>query len=227
MRQASISPYLAEHAAIEGHAQLALVSLFVTPYEAPALIISECQRGILDADRSVSSGLAEQAAARRIVPRIGALADAFRERGLPVIHCIIEHRPDQAGMLPNSYLGVMALRGRSMQAGTTDVDIPAELGPRPLDFVSSRATGLTAFYGTDLDATLRLNGVRTLILVGVSTNLALPGLAVEAVNRGYDVVLAEDCTAGSSVEAHEFQVANQLKLLARISSAEEIATRLP
>lgn len=199
----------------------------MSPYEAPALIISECQRGILDADRSVSSGLAEQAASRGIVPRIAALADHFRQRRLPVVHCIIEHRPDQAGMLPNSYLGVMALRSHSMAAGTPDVEIPPEIGPRPSDFVSTRSTGLTAFYGTDLDATLRLNAVRTLILVGVSTNLALPGLAVEAVNRGYDVVLAEDCTAGSSAQTHEFLVANQLALTARISRAEEVVARLP
>ncbi|RHW28592.1 cysteine hydrolase [Nocardioides immobilis] len=198
-----------------------------SPYYAPALVISECQIGILDAERSVSSGLAEQAAERSIVGRIAELAELFRERGLPVVHCIIEHRPDQAGMLRNSYLGTMALRSRSMTAGTPDVEIPAVLGPLPGDFVSSRATGLTAFYGTDLDATLRLNRVRTLVLAGVSTNVALPGLALEAVNRGYDVVLAEDCTAGSSAEAHEFFVRNQLTLLARGASAADVAARLP
>jgi nicotinamidase-related amidase len=199
----------------------------VSIYEAPALVISECQVGILDAERSVSSGLADQAASRGIVERIATLADAFRARGLPVVHCIIEHRPDQAGMLPNSYLGTMALRSRSMTAGTPDVAIPAPLGPASSDLISSRATGLTAFYGTDLDAMLRLHRVRTVVLVGVSTNVALPGLALEAVNRGYDVVLAEDCTAGSSAEAHAFFVQQQLKMLARVVTAEDVLARLP
>ena len=197
------------------------------PYDAPALVISECQLGILGAGRSVSTGLADQAAERNIVGRIAELAALFRERGLPVVHCIIEHRPDQAGMLPNSYLGTMALRSRSMILGTPDVEMPPVLGPLPSDFVSSRATGLTAFYGTDLDVTLRLNRVRTLVLTGVSTNVALPGLALDAVNRGYDVVLAEDCTAGSSAEAHEFFVRNQLSLLARVATATDVAARLP
>ncbi|GAA1970294.1 cysteine hydrolase [Nocardioides panacihumi] len=196
------------------------------PYAAPALVISECQRGILDAGRSVSSGLAHEAATRGIVERIGELARQFRARGLPVVHCTIEHRPDQLGMVPNSYLGTMALRSRSMTAGTEDVEIPAALGPEPSDIVSSRATGLTAFYGTDLDAMLRLNGVRTLVLTGVSTNVALPGLAVEAVNRGYDVVLVEDCTAGASAQAHEFFIQNQIRLLARVATAEDVVARL-
>lgn len=197
------------------------------PYDAPALVISECQRGILDADRSVSTGLAHEAASRGIVARIAELAREFRARGLPVVHCTIEHRPDQLGMVPNSYLGTMALRSRSMIAGTDDVEIPAALGPVESDIVSRRATGLTAFYGTDLDAMLRLNRVRTLVLTGVSTNVALPGLAVEAVNRGYDVVLAEDCTAGASAQAHEFFVQNQLRLLARVVTAADVVGRLP
>lgn len=196
------------------------------PYEAPALVISECQRGILEAGRSVSSGLAHQASSRGIVARIGELAQHFRAHDLPVVHCTIEHRLDQAGMLPNSYLGAMALRSRSMTANTDDVTIPAALGPEASDIVSSRATGLTAFYGTDLDAMLRHSRVRTLVLTGVSTNVALPGLALEAVNRGYDVVLVEDCTAGASAAAHEFFVQNQLRLLARISTAAEVAARL-
>ncbi|MEE2059202.1 cysteine hydrolase [Rhodococcus artemisiae] len=196
-------------------------------FPAPALVISECQHGILDPDLSVSSGLAREAAERDIVGRTASLARQFRARGLPVVHCIIEHRADQRGMLANSYLGTMALRTRSLTEGTPDVGIPSELGPEPADIVSSRATGITAFYGTDLDAMLRLEGVRTVVLAGVSTNLAVPGLASEAVNRGYHVVLAEDCTAGTSPQAHAAMLENTLGALARIMASEDIVTRLP
>jgi nicotinamidase-related amidase len=196
-------------------------------YSAPALVISECQRGILEPERSVSKGLADHAAARGIISRTAELARAFRVRGLPVVHCIIEHRADQKGMLPNSYLGTMALRQRGMTAGTPDVEIPKELGPEPEDIVSSRGTGITAFYGTDLDAMLRLQRIETIVLAGVSTNVAIPGLAIEAVNRGYSVVLAEDCTAGASEESHRFMVSNLLTILTRISPATDIIRRLP
>ncbi|MEE2030846.1 MULTISPECIES: cysteine hydrolase family protein [Rhodococcus] len=196
-------------------------------FPAPALVISECQRGILDPTSSVSSGLAREAAERSIVSRTASLARQFRDRGLPVVHCIIEHRADQRGMLPNSYLGTMALRTRSLIAGTPDVEIPSELGPEPDDIVSSRATGITAFYGTDLDAMLRLEGVRTIVLAGVSTNVAIPGLASEAVNRGYHVVLAEDCTAGTSPQAHAAMLENLIGALARIMPSDDIVARLP
>jgi nicotinamidase-related amidase len=144
-----------------------------------------------------------------------------------VVHCIIAHRADQKGMLPNSYLGKLALRHGLMVEGTPDVEIPAELGPEPSDLVSSRATGLTAFYGTDLDAMLRLQRVQTLVLAGISTNVALPGLALEAVNRGYDVVLAEDCTAGTTAEHHNYMVQNMLAVLTRVTPAADVIGRLP
>ena len=196
-------------------------------YTAPALVISECQRGLLDPPPGAFSGLAEQAAVRDLVTRTAELAQAFRSRALPVVHCIIEHRSDQMGMLPNSYLGSLALRDRLMVEGTRDVEIPAELGPEPTDLISSRATGLTAFYGTNLDAMLRLQGVQTLVLAGISTNVALPGLALEAVNRGYTVILAEDCTAGTTADGHEYMVQNMLRMLTRVTPAADVIGRLP
>lgn len=199
----------------------------MTKYAAPALVISECQQGLLDPPPGAFSGLAEQAADRRLVEHTAELARAFRARSLPVVHCIISHRADQMGMVPNSYLGKLAIRGRMMVEGTPDVAIPAELGPEPTDLVSSRATGLTAFYGTNLDAMLRLQRVRTLVLAGISTNVAIPGLALEAVNRGYDVVLAEDCTAGTTAEGHDYMVENMLAMLTRITPAADVIGRLP
>ena len=62
--------------------------------------------------------------------------------------------------------------------------------------MSHRAHGMAPFTGTTLDATLRGYGIDTVVLSGVSTNIALFGAAIEAVGLGYSVVLAEDCTAG-------------------------------
>ncbi|GAA4667279.1 cysteine hydrolase [Gordonia humi] len=199
----------------------------MTTLIAPALIISECQRGMLEPPAGALASLADQARERAIIAGIAELAREFRARSLPVVHCTIVHRADQKGLLPNSYLGKMALRDQTMIEGTPDVEIPAELGPEPTDLVSARATGLTAFYGTDLDAMLRLQRVQTLILCGLSTNVALPGLAMDAVNRGYDVLLAEDCTAGTTTDHHAYMVQNVLAPLARITRAADVVDRLP
>src|SRR5229473_1976653 len=88
--------------------------------QSAALVISECQTGILDPARSVTPGLAAQAAERGIVARIAGLADAFRAAGLPVVHCHIAHRPDLAGVRPNSLLGALSIKNRTLIDGTPD-----------------------------------------------------------------------------------------------------------
>src|ERR1700749_957460 len=187
-----------------------------------ALVISECQLGILDPAASVTPALAAQAAERGIVPRIAKLARAFRAAGLPVVHCHIAHRHDLAGIKPNSLLGARAIKNRTLIAGTPATLPPPELAPRPGDHVSIRTTGLTAFYGTDLDATLRLRNVETIVLTGVSIDVAIPGLALEAVNRGYYVRVPADCVAGTSATSYEFMMGGLLPLVARITDAAAV-----
>jgi nicotinamidase-related amidase len=194
--------------------------------QSAALVISECQRGILDPTASVTPALAAQAVERGIVARIAELAGAFRAAGLPVVHCHIAHRPDLAGVRANSLLGALAIKNRTLIAGTPDVLPPPELVPHASDHVSSRATGLTAFYGTDLDATLRLRSVETVVLTGVSTDVAIPGLALEAVNRGYFVRIPADCVAGTSARSHEFMMSGLLPAVARITDAAAVLASL-
>src|SRR5262249_48821766 len=66
----------------------------------------------------------------------------------------------------------------------------------PSDVVAPRDHGLTAFHETGLDGRLRSAGVRTVVLTGVSINIAITGAAIDAVNRGYTAVIPTDCVAG-------------------------------
>jgi nicotinamidase-related amidase len=191
-----------------------------------ALVISECQRGILDLAASPMPGLAAQAAERGIAGRIAGLASAFRAAGLPVVHCHIAHRPDLAGVRPNSLLGALAIKNRTLIAGSPEALPLPELEPHPGDHVSSRTTGITAFYGTDLDAVLRLRSVETIVLTGVSTDVAIPGLALEAVNRGYYVRIPADCVAGTSARSYEFMMSGLLPVIARVTDAAAVLASL-
>jgi nicotinamidase-related amidase len=196
------------------------------PLGGAALVISECQQGILEPGTSITPTLAAQVAERGIVPRIAELADAFRAAGLPVVHCHIEHRADLAGVKRNSLLGAMTIKHRRLIAGTPDTLAPPELTPQAADHVSRRTVGLTAFYGTDLDAVLRLRGVETIVLTGVSTDVAIPGFVLEAVNRGYYVRIPADCVAGTSPESYDYMMGGLLPAVARITDSAAVLHEL-
>ena len=78
---------------------------------------------------------------------------------------------------------------------TSSAPIP-EVGPEPGDLILPRYHGLSPLTGTQLDSVLRNEGITTIVVVGVSLNVAIPNLVFDAVNRAYQVVVVRDAVAG-------------------------------
>lgn len=190
--------------------------------EKPALVVSECQNGMVDPSLTTNAGLARHVAERRILPRIGSLAALCRQAGIPVVHCTIVARPRFEGFKSTCVLLAQVKKSGVLERGKKHAEIHPELMPDPRDIVVERAHGLTGFHGTELEPILRGFDVETVILTGVSTNVALYGMSIEAVNRGFNVVIPEDCTAGGTPESHEFQVRFHLPLVATLATYEAV-----
>jgi nicotinamidase-related amidase len=191
-----------------------------------ALIINECQVGMVDANGATNAPLAEQIAARGVLAAIARLAASCRVAGVPVVHSTIVPRTDYGGFVASCLLlGSLKKRGVIVE-GNPAAEIHPDLKPEEGDFLLRRLHGLTPFHGTELEAILRGLGVDTVIVTGVSTNVGIPGICLEAVNRGMRAVVPEDCTAGAWTEAHEFQVQHTLPLLATVTTSQHIQTEL-
>jgi nicotinamidase-related amidase len=188
----------------------------------PALLISEMQRAM--ADRTILDRvLSQQVEERGIIGNIARLADAFRAAGAPVVHCTLVPESDYRGFPVNCILTANLRKRNLLRRGQPGAEIVDGLTPKPGDVVSERLAGITGFHATELERTLRGYGVSTVVLAGVSTNIALPGMATEAVNRGFEVVIPEDCVAGGDVEGHEMSLSRHLLLLGAISTSGEVA----
>jgi nicotinamidase-related amidase len=192
------------------------------PGKRAALLVSEVQNGIADPAYD-DTPLARQVVARGIVDKINALTAAFRAEKLPVIFCTIAaSSADWSHFTVNCSLAASLRRDGRLVDGTKHAALHDSLVVAPTDILSHRHHGMAAFTGTDLDATLRRYDIDTVVLSGVSTNIALPGASTEAVALGYNVVLAEDCTAGGTAETHQIQITMHLPLLATISGSAAI-----
>jgi nicotinamidase-related amidase len=192
------------------------------PGKRPALVVNEMQNAISN-PAYIGTPLAAQVAERGIVARINVLTAAFRAAGAPVIFTAIAARAaDFDGFLVNCALAANIRRKGHLVSGTANAAVHDDLVVEPSDIVSHRAHGMAPFTGTTLDATLRGYGIDTVVLAGVSTNIALPGAATEAVGLGYSVVLAEDCTSGATPETHHMQVTHHLPLLATVTDAASV-----
>jgi nicotinamidase-related amidase len=76
--------------------------------------------------------------------------------------------------------------------------------------------------GTDLDTVLRNLGVSTIVVVGVSLNIAIPNVVMDAVNAAYRVVVPRDAVAGIPAEYGDAVIDNTLSLLATITTTDEL-----
>ncbi len=181
--------------------------------EHTAVVTSEVQRGVLDKD-SILPELA--AAAAPVIGDLARLLKGARHAGVSVVHCLATRRPDGRGSNRNARL-FGALRGKPL-APTV---IPA-LGPEAEDIQLVRYHGLSPMGNTDLDPVLRNLGVSTLIVTGVSVNIAVTNLAFDAVNAGYQVVIPRDAVAGLPADYVDAVFANTLSLVATLTTVDDL-----
>jgi len=185
-----------------------------------AVVTSEVQNGVVG-ERSALPVLAE--AARPMVVKVGELCVAARAAGAHVIHATGARRADGAGSNTNARLFLGVRRSPvSLLPGSVEVDVVPELGPEPSDLVLSRLHGLNPMAGTDLDPILRNLGVTTIVVTGVSVNVAVTNLVMDAVNLGYQVVLPRDGVCGIPADYADAVIDNTLALLATITTVDEI-----
>jgi nicotinamidase-related amidase len=188
-----------------------------------AVVTMELQRGIVG-DRAAMRELADEVARQGTLAAAGRLCSAARRAGARVVHCTAEFRADRAGSVANTPMFSALWRNPNhLVAGSEDVQLVPELGPEPGDVVASRRHGISPFGGTSLDATLRNMGVHTVVAAGVSVNLGIIGLVIEAVNHGYRVAVPTDAVAGVPEDYARAMLTNSIALLATLTTVDQLA----
>ena len=186
-----------------------------------ALVAQECQNGVIG-DAAVLRDLADEAH-RVAVPNIARLLLGARASAVQVVHCLAVRRADDKGSNSNARLFAATRKlGIRLEPGTPEADVIPELSVLPEDLLLTRFHGLGPMGGTDLDPVLRNLGVTTIVCVGVSVNVAITSLVMDAVNAGYRVVLPRDAVAGVPASYADAVIDNTLSLLATVTTTDDL-----
>lgn len=187
-----------------------------------ALLLMECQEGVIGAGAHLGQ-LAEAVARHDTVAQIARVLAAARRVRVPVFHCLMAQRADRAGSTANCRLLALGRKGPATLLPGTPAQAPvAALTPADGEWVVSRHHGLTPFHATELDQLLRNLGVRTVVATGVSVNVGILGLTIEAVNAGYQVVVPRDAVTGTPDDYVDAVLRHTLGLLATITSVADV-----
>ena len=186
-----------------------------------AIVTSEVQNGVVGTPSALPA-LAEAATAE-MLPNLARLLPVARAAGVQVVHCTAYRRADGKGANANARLFLGVQRSPvPLLPGSAAVEVVAELGPEPVDVVLTRTHGVSPMTGTDLDSVLRNLGVRTIVVTGVSVNVAIINLVMDAVNRGYSVVLPRDAVCGIPADYANAVIDNTLSLLAAVVTTDDL-----
>jgi nicotinamidase-related amidase len=185
-----------------------------------AIVAQECQGAVIGPDAGL--GILAEEARRVALPNIVRLLPAARAAGVRIVHCLVQRRPDGLGSNHNAKIFNMSRGAVDIAPGSPGAEVLPELGPQPSDLVLRRWHGVGPMGGTDLDAVLRNLGVSTIVVVGVSLNIAIPNLVMDAVNAAYRVVVPRDAVAGVPADYGAAMIANTLSLLATVTTTDEL-----
>jgi len=159
-------------------------------------------------------------AAEPILPRLEALAGAFRDQGRPIYFTRHAHGPDRPHKAMKTWWKDLLLEGDQL----------ALLDPRltigPMDLVLGKST-YSAFDGSGLQTLLEERGADTLVIGGVMTHLCVSTTAREAFVRDLQVVVLLDGTAAPDEELHLAALRTLGHGVARLATCAEVRAALP
>ncbi|MFI2618475.1 cysteine hydrolase [Streptomyces sp. NPDC018584] len=186
------------------------------------LLTVECQQGVVGTESALPE-LAEEARSSGALANVARLVIAAHHGGVQVVHAVAERRPDGRGANRNARLFRAAERLPVQQlSGTRAVRIAPPIEVADEDLVVRRLHGLSPLAGTGVDPLLRNLGCRTLLVTGVSANVAIPNAVFDAVNLGYTAVVPADAIAGVPADYTPAMIRNTLALVATVTSTQDV-----
>ena len=129
-----------------------------------------------------------------IILNLQRLLEEGRKKGFPTIFAC------------DSFLeGDFIFRGRMKVhslRGTKGAEVVDELKPKPSDIILPKRR-FSAFFKTDLDQTLRVLGVDTIVVTGITTEVCVLMTVMDGLSHDFSTILLEDCSASRTKEFHQ------------------------
>jgi nicotinamidase-related amidase len=187
-----------------------------------ALLVIDMQRDFLDERGYAAQAGLDIARLRRTIGPVQALLSAARTAGMRVVFTREGHRPDLSDCSPSKLarsraagaeIGQPGPLGRLLVRGEFGHDLIDECQPladagEASDEVVIDKPGYSAFHQTDLDQILRAQGVHTLLVCGVTTEVCVSTTVRAATDLGYHCITVADACAAS--EGHLQQPALEM-----------------
>jgi nicotinamidase-related amidase len=129
-----------------------------------------------------------------IISKLQRLLGESRRKGFPIVFAC-------DSFLKEDFIFKGRMKVHSLR-GTEGAEVVDDLKPEPEDIILPKRR-FSAFFKTDLDQTLRVLGVDTIAVAGMTTEVCVLMTAMDGLCNDFSVILLEDCSASRSAEFHQ------------------------
>jgi gluconolactonase len=191
-----------------------------------ALIIQDMQNDvIIEGGAFAESGSPEHAKEQNVVANSQRLADACRAKGVPIIHVHYIVEQGAPGLKQNAPLFQGVKDANALVRGTWGA-APAEgLEPKEGDFIVEKMR-MSGWEGTKLEQLLVGLGVDTVIVTGAWTNMSIEHTARTGADKGYTMIVPEDCCSTMNAEWHNAAINYALQNVSTVTNGGEVVEAL-
>lgn len=194
-----------------------------------ALLVVDMQNDFCASGGLISKDGRDISAAQALGKRLPAFIEAARRAGVMVVFIRCVYTSERNFYLSDVWLEQAA---RKREGGYTRIpvcrdaswegDFYGDVRPQPGDVIVSKHR-YNAFHNTDLDLILRSNGIRTVLLTGVVTNVCVETTAREAFVRDYYVVAVDDGCAAYVEADHVASLSNIDRFFGQVATIAQIS----
>ena len=191
-----------------------------------AMIIQDLQNAvIMDGGAFAESGAPAHARQQRVVDNVRRLAEVARSRGVAIIHVWFIVEPGAPGVTLNAPLFEGLVDSKAMVRGSWGAAPVSGLEPRAGDFVVEKMR-MSAWEGTRLETILKATGRDMIINTGAWTNMSVEHTARTGADKGYFMIVPEDCCSTMNADWHNASINFALQNVSVVTNADTVIKAL-
>lgn len=191
-----------------------------------ALLILDMQNELIHPQGKVGrNGFAKTAADLNLVQKTARVAQAFRDRNLPVIFVNVGFEKGYIDAISKQSRLAHLKETGALVIGEFGTEFPKELAPQEGELVVTKRA-VNPFHNSNLLNWLTVNKVERIVLAGVYTHMVVDSTARHGDDSGLFVTVLEDCCASPDMELHRIECEKILPLFGTVTPSEDFLKTL-
>jgi gluconolactonase len=191
-----------------------------------AMLIQDLQNDvIIDGGAFAESGSPQHAKDQNVVENVKSLADAMRKAGGHVIHVWYIVEEGAPGLKLNAPLFNGVKDTNALVRGTWGAAPADGLEPQAGDHVVEKMR-MSGWQGTRLETLLAGLGVDTIVVTGAWTNMSIEHTARTGADKGFTMVVPEDCCSTMNADWHNASINYALQNVSTVTDGKTVAAAL-